>query len=480
MDHTVSIIQDKHLKYPASSPFSPSKEYPEYSFKDVSISENPVYDYAREMFYQLGMDEKNFGTSQWNPFGSFIKPGNKVVIKPNWVRDFNQIDPDISGLVTHPSILRVIIDYCLIALKNQGEIVFGDAPIQLTDFEALTNKLGIRQLLEFYKGKTSVGIVLKDFRREIKTYDKSGSIKEHIWRQEKDFIEIDLAEKSFLHPVSHQYKKFRVTSYDPKKMLYFHNPKQNKYVIEKEILEADVVIQIPKFKTHRKAGITGCLKNSVGINCQKDALVHHRKGSSMQGGDAYPDFNILKTINENLYEWREKTTNKTLQRLFARTIGINTGILRRMGVNNLFEGSWYGNNTLWRTILDITNILFYYDSSGQQHQEPARKVFYFVDAVVGGDMEGPLEPRNVHAGFMVAGWNPVLMDIASATLVGFDYQKITTLKKSLENKMFGLSDEELNNTSIIFNSSKLPPGKLPIVLPYLPSKGWKGHIEKLT
>jgi len=106
------------------------------------------------------------------------------------------------------------------------------------------------------------------------------------------------------------FRKFRVTNYDPRKMLRFHNPGNNIYIIDKSVLEADVVIQLPKLKTHGKAGITCCLKNSVGINGQKDALVHHLKGSRQTGGDAYPYFNLFKWMNENLYERKEKTGNK--------------------------------------------------------------------------------------------------------------------------------------------------------------------------
>ena len=39
------------------------------------------------------------------------------------------------------------------------------------------------------------------------------------------------------------------------------------YCISEACLEADVIINLPKPKTHRKAGFTGALKNMIGVVC---------------------------------------------------------------------------------------------------------------------------------------------------------------------------------------------------------------------
>jgi len=42
-------------------------------------------------------------------------------------------------------------------------------------------------------------------------------------------------------------------------------PSKNEYLISNTILEADVIINLPKPKTHRRAGIIGAMNNLVEI-----------------------------------------------------------------------------------------------------------------------------------------------------------------------------------------------------------------------
>jgi hypothetical protein len=53
-------------------------------------------------------------------------------------------------------------------------------------------------------------------------------------------------------------------------------------------LEADVIINLPKPKTHKKTGLTGAIKNLVGLVGDKELLPHHRNGGATDGGDCYP------------------------------------------------------------------------------------------------------------------------------------------------------------------------------------------------
>jgi uncharacterized protein (DUF362 family) len=480
MLNNTAVSYNPSSNYSDISPFSPSEVFPEYPYKDISKLQNPVYQQVRNVLQQLGLDKENFNKPSWNPFGSFIHPENKVLIKPNLVREKNPVNQDISGLITHPSVIRAVIDYCIIALKGKGEIIIGDAPIQSADFELIKSKLKLDELLDFYKGIEGIKISLKDFRKEIKRYNSSGEIFEHLIIPEKESIEINLKEKSFFWPVRRSFRKFRVTNYDPRKMVRFHNEEDNIYIIDRSVLEADVVIQIPKLKTHGKAGITCCMKNCVGINGQKDALVHHMKGGGYKGGDAYPGFNPLKWINENLYELKEKTEIKWLQRIAARWIGVNDGILKRLGGNTIFEGSWYGNITLWRMILDINNILFHASTKGEIQQEQTRKIFYIVDGIIGGDREGPLKPDNKFAGIIAGGWNPVLIDLSCAGLIGFDYKKITTIARALENSFLGFGNNKLTSASVLINDSRVKVTDIRPVVHFTPSKGWKNHIEAIN
>jgi uncharacterized protein (DUF362 family) len=75
-----------------------------------------------------------------------------------------------------------------------------------------------------------------------------------------------------------------VTVYDPRKMWRTTGRAGIGFLIARDILEADLVVNVPKLKAHKKAGITCCLKNLIGINGNKEYLPHHRKGAAEAGG----------------------------------------------------------------------------------------------------------------------------------------------------------------------------------------------------
>ena len=65
-------------------------------------------------------------------------------------------------------------------------------------------------------------------------------------------------------------KNMRITNYDPSIMQRHHNEEKHEYYISDYALQADVIINIPKPKCHRKAGMTAALKNFVGLNVRKE------------------------------------------------------------------------------------------------------------------------------------------------------------------------------------------------------------------
>lgn len=466
----------EHIKYPEEIPFSPDERYPEYLFGDISVSKNSLYKEVRLLFAGLNLDIENFGKSDWNPLGKYIIPGNKVLIKPNWVRHFNPEDNSIESLVTHSSLLRVILDYVIIALKNNGEITIGDAPVQSCNFEELLGKTGIMRVVDFLSKQTKVKIEVIDFRNEIYKSGKFGTY-ERIINNKNKYYEINLGKNSFLDEIRNDFKKFRVTSYNIEKMLKNHNLENHKYLIIDKVFESDVIIEVPKLKTHHKAGITCCLKNNVGINVSKDYLVHHRKGSIKKGGDAYRDNNLLKYLRENL----DEMYNKTGVKIFQFNIKIILKLLKLLSTkfekDKTFEGSWYGNDTVWRMILDLNNILFFYNSEGKKAQKALRNVIYFVDGITAGQGEGPLKPSAVNLGLIGFGTNPVLIDIVCSKFIGFDFNKINVLKKSLANNFLDFDYKILEMQKLIFNDKKYLIKDLPVLKNFIPPEGWKDNIE---
>ena len=89
--------------------------------------------------------------------------------------------------------------------------------------------------------------------------------------------------------------------YDHRLMNRRHSQGKHQYLVSNSVLSADFIINVPKLKTHIKAGITGALKNLVGINGHKEFLPHHVNGWPGSGGDQYQRRSAVKPIYNVLY-----------------------------------------------------------------------------------------------------------------------------------------------------------------------------------
>ena len=115
-------------------------------------------------------------------------------------------------------------------------------------------------------------------------------------------------------------------------MQHYHSIKEHNYCINKELLAADVIINVCKPKTHRKAGITAALKNFVGTVAEKACLPHHTAGSAADKGDAYQNKNDILDISEELLDIANKLTGEGEYKLAQQAQGISDE-LRRKGKN---------------------------------------------------------------------------------------------------------------------------------------------------
>ncbi len=478
--------------YPKIPPFHPSEVFPEYQFNEISEERNHVYKAVRNLLYLMDLDKENYNTTNWNPFSGIILPGNLVVIKPNLVLNTlaNQ-----DSITTHTSIIRAIIDYTIIALKGKGKIIVGDAPLQKCDFNELINKTGLKETIKFYQSK-NIKISLVDFRKEMmqikqnkitRTYKGSKIIK--LKGDPNGYKIINLADYSNLHQISvnNNYKKFRVTNYDPKIMKMAHNHLDHKYIISNSVIQADIIINIAKIKAHRKAGFTGCLKNSVGINGSKDWLPHHRMGSISEGGDEYLKRNYLKKLYDKLNDLTDillikyPKIHNFLYYPFFYFKAIILKILSLINTENFFEGSWYGNDTLWRTIADLNQILIYTDKKGKITNQSQRKRLYFCDGIISGQSEGPLEPTPIRTGVIIGGVDPLMIDLSIAELMNIDYRKIPQLYKLFKFEKNLISKHNPDELQIFSNNDNWNYKKLNELIEtynFKPSSGWKNNIKK--
>jgi hypothetical protein len=141
------------------------------------------------------------------------------------------------------------------------------------------------------------------------------------------------------------------------------------------------------------------------------------------------------------------------------------------------EGSWAGNDTIWRTILDLNRVLLYCDAEGQLHEDRQRQYLALVDGIVAGEGEGPLEPDPKPAGTILAGTDPVAVDCACASIMGFEYDRIPVISNGFESGLFGTTGAELvrirSNNAAWRDLGALRANNLG----FIPTMGWRGHIE---
>jgi uncharacterized protein (DUF362 family) len=384
-------------------------------------------------------------------------------------------------LITNGSVIRAVMDYVYIALKNQGKIMIGDAPIQSADFLKLTEVAGINQIITFYKSM-GMEVSLIDFRQSISHHATDGLlIHQDIPVSDSNrSLPVNLGKDSLLNAVSKRYQLLRVTNYNPNEMGIHHNTSVNEYLISRTILNADVVINLPKLKTHRKVGITCALKNLVGINAHKDWLPHHRVGSIAEGGDEYLFQDGLKSTWSKIIDDENRQTRTLPRRLYYYSGKVIRQLLKIFQKDPFYEGSWYGNDTAWRMALDLNRILLYASKQGMMQDTPQRKVFTVVDGIIAGEKEGPLEPTAKPVGVLVAGLSSTAVDTVIARLIGFDYRKIPIIREAYNIPAYPIttfSPDQIHIKSNIpfWQQMNFTSGSKS--LQFEASLGWKGHVE---
>jgi uncharacterized protein (DUF362 family) len=480
----VAVAHDPEARSYPAPPYNPPQAYPELGRLPASEVDpaNRVYPLVREALLQLGLDAGRAGSPDWNPLGELIRPGDTVLLKPNLVRHFHGFGFDPIPLVTHAAIVRVMLDYSQLALGDSGRIIVADAPLQTTDFAAVTQLSGLRQLADWWSGSARRQWQLADLRLSTAVTTRSGYITGHEMRaaDAAGYVAVDLGSESCLAPIAGDYAGFRVTNYDPAAMRQHHNVHRHEYLVSRQVLDADVVINLPKLKTHRKVGVTAALKNMIGINGHKDWLPHHRRGARDDGGDEYWHHNRWKAITAHLLDIEEsqrRALPKQLIRFVRRAAGGVSLLTRR---DPFAEGSWWGNDTLWRTVLDLNRILHYADRNGMLREQPQRRVLTLIDGVIAGEGEGPLEPTAKPCGIVVAGFNPVAVDAVVARVMGFDYRQVPIIARAPEVVRHPLVEFPLGTTEV--RSARPEWNGLDLLGPgpslhFAPAAGWRGVIE---
>ncbi len=478
------VIISGAQQYTKQPPFHPSEIFPEYPHADKQVDPaNQVYAMVRESFHLLGLDKENFGKKTWNPLGELVSRHQRVLIKPNFVLHFNASGGTCEAVTTHPSVIRAIADYAAIALAGSGEIIIGDAPQMNCDWQMLYQNSGMDKLADYLQAayaRLGVKVTTLDFRKE-RTIYKYGIIWERLPQIGVESVKATLGAESFMEAIDT--KRLYGADYNRDETIKAHLNHTHEYLIAKPVLDADLVISVPKLKVHRKVGTTLNLKNMVGINTDKNHLAHYRVGSKAHGGDEMSNPSWQDRTERQLTDWflsrnwRLGRYPFVIWRAFRKVLG---RFQSASAEPKFTYGNWHGNDTAWRMTLDLNRILLFADAQGELQTTPARKYFSVIDGVIGGEGEGPLHPDAYAAGVILAGFNPVALDWTATRLMGFNPALIALYKNASEQMREFISEfavEKIDVKSNVAEWEKVLESDGNI-FNFRAAAGWQGQIEQ--
>ncbi|AUX26501.1 hypothetical protein SOCEGT47_070700 [Sorangium cellulosum] len=400
---------------------------------------SPVYEAVEALFRRLGLDAGRAGTPAWNPLGDLIAPGDRVIIKPNLVSSRN-LHQKITGerlaaSSTHGSLLRPVLDYALRAAGPRGRVRVVDSPVEGCEIEKVAGPLGIFDVIDHLKAqghdldfidlryfRVAPLFALDDVRRLGRSWNLGLLLRRPLPGDPAGYRVVDLGRDSFFalagapRPDALRFHRSHYATPVP-----HHTGERHEYSIPQTLLDADVVINLPKLKTHKKTGVTLSLKSVIGLTNEKYWLPHFTEGDPSVGGD---EFDRPQRLGEVVEDKLSRLPLPGDHSLVARA--------PRLGAPpKVIDGSWEGNNTLFRTILDLNRILFFASREGALRGEPQRRYLTIVDGIVAGEGEGPLGATPVRAGLLIGGFDPGVVDAVASRGMGFDPARIPLVREAL-------------------------------------------------
>jgi uncharacterized protein (DUF362 family) len=416
--------------------------------------------------------------------GRLIEPGQHVLLKPNWVKEHDERFPgpgQWEHVVTHPAVIEAVIHWVASQLHGRGTVTICDAPQTDSSFARLREYCGLDSMVErCRRAFPGVEFVLLDLRaEEWQTRDGVTVGRTPLPGDPRGstLVRLDAASEFVGY---RGLGRLYGAAYDMAETNAHHTGQRHEYLLCRTPLDADVFINLPKLKTHKKVGLTGALKNLVGINANKNWLPHHTEGTPEQGGDQFPSATARARL-EHAGMGAAKRLLKNKPRLARWFVPLKK--LGRLAFGDTQQvvrsGNWHGNDTCWRMVLDLNKCLFFYDSTGQRRMEP-RRYLAVVDGIVAGEGNGPMAPDPKPCGLIMAGTHPVAVDTVAAVLMGFDWRKLPLLERSYhlrELDFVGFSPEAIR---VVSNQPAWNGGiaSLQDTFQFRPHFGWTGFIER--
>ena len=414
----------------------------------------------------------------------FVKRGDRVVIKPNWIKEHDERFPTPGHwehVITHPSVIDAVARWVAKELDGQGTIVICDAPQTDSSFATIRRYCMLDELrANIERSFPGIAVSIVDLRpEEWRALDGVTVAKTSLPGDPSGSTHVQLDGASEFVGFRGEGRLYGA-SYDMAETNRRHNGTQHEYLVCRTPLDADVFINLPKLKTHKKVGLTCALKNLVGINANKNWLPHHTEGMPDGGGDQFPSSTSKARLEHSLMGAvkRSLKNRPALSRFFVP--------LKKLGRayfgdthHVIRSGNWHGNDTCWRMVIDLNKCLFSFDGSGKRRREPLRYLTV-VDGIVGGEGQGPMAPDPKPCGVILAGTHPVAVDCVAATVMGFDWRKIRLLANSFRIRELNFVPFDAEDIQVVSNrpSWNGPMADMRDTFEFRPHFGWTGAIER--
>jgi uncharacterized protein (DUF362 family) len=414
-----------------------------------------------------------------------VYPGDWVVIKPNLVKESKETDiTEWRSVVTDPRLIRLVCEYVCRQLRGKGRVTICDAPQTDSSFSRIVELLRLQDIADKCKKKYRVPVEIVDLRNE-EWISLGGIVTERrtLNGDPEGAVRFNVGRDSFFHGHPGE-GRYYGADYDSSIVNNHHHGNLQEYLICGTPVKADVFINMPKMKTHKKTGVTLSLKNLVGINADKNWLPHHTEGAPENGGDEYPDMIFKRKL--------EHFSVKVARRLALRLPGLGPFIARRLrragtaafGAGNkvIRSGNWYGNNTTWRMVLDLNRCLLFGNADGSLRKDNPKRYYSVVDGIIGMDGSGPMQGDPVNSGVVMIGCDPVAVDAVAATIMGFNWRRIPMIREAFKLTNFPITqlrpeDIKVHSDVADWNCSLINlEGQT--TLNFRPHFGWAGHIER--
>ena len=125
-----------------------------------------------------------------------------VVVKPNWVHQAHQLQPDVwEPVITHPAVVLAVAEVLAEELAGKAQIAICDAPISYADFAAITSRGDLHAGLARLRSRwPSLTLDVIDLRREVWVVKDDVVVERRPNQPDpRGYVALDLGRDSLLH-----------------------------------------------------------------------------------------------------------------------------------------------------------------------------------------------------------------------------------------------------------------------------------------